>query len=109
MKLMTNRFQPLPCKVLQKFNVRCGGYLISLVLHGTFVSHGSLFKIHVTVAQINWAVFQTKPKLNLIQYYIFYKNRGMCYRTLNGNLINIHSWISLSLLIGFSMYLYLVG
>ena len=75
MKLMTNKLQPLPWKVHKKFSVGCGDYLIILVKHGTFVSHGFVFKIHVTVAQINWAAFQTELKLNLIQYYILYKNR----------------------------------
>ena len=66
MKLMTNKVQPLPCRVSKKFSVGCGDCLIILLLHGTFVSHGCLFKIHVTVARINWAVLQTKFKLNLI-------------------------------------------
>ena len=75
MRLMTNKLQPLPCKVPKKFIEGCGDDLIFLVAHGTFISHGCLFKIHLIVALINWAVFQTKLKLNLIQHYIFYKNR----------------------------------
>ena len=47
---MTNKLQPLPCKVPKKFIEGCGDYLIILVLHVTFVSHGCLFKIHVIVA-----------------------------------------------------------
>ena len=50
MKLMTNKLQPLTCQVPEKFIEGCGGYLIILVLHGTFVSHVYLFKIHVIVA-----------------------------------------------------------
>ena len=72
---MTNKLQPLPCKVPKQFSEGCVDYLITLVLHGTFISHSCLFKIHLIVALIYWAVFQTKLKLNLIQYYIFYKNR----------------------------------
>ena len=34
----------------QTFIEGCGDYLIILVLHATFVSHGCLFKIHVIVA-----------------------------------------------------------
>ena len=45
-----NKFHPLPSKVPKKFSVGCGDYLIVLVLHRTFFSHGCLFKIHVIVA-----------------------------------------------------------
>ena len=95
MKLMTYKLQPWPCKVPKTLSVGCGGYLIILLLHGTSVSHGCLFKIYVTVAGINWAVFQSKFKLNLIQYYIFHKNSLMWYRTLNGNLMSysLSSWM----------------
>ena len=41
--------------------------LIILVLHG--ISHVYLIYIHATVAKINWAVFQTKLKPNLMQHY----------------------------------------
>ena len=75
MKFVTNELQLLPCKLPKKFRVECDDYLTFLVLHGTFVSHGCLFKIKVTVARISWAVLQTKLKLSLKQYYIFYKNR----------------------------------
>ena len=34
---MTNKIQPLPCKVPKKSIEGCGGYLIILVLHGTLV------------------------------------------------------------------------
>ena len=50
MKPMANKLQPLPCKVSKKFIEGRGDYLIILVLHVTFVSHGCLFKIHVIVA-----------------------------------------------------------
>ena len=53
---MTNKLQLLPCKVPKKFSMGYGGYSIILVLRGTFISHVCLFKIHVTVAWINWAV-----------------------------------------------------
>ena len=100
-KLMTNKLQPLSCKVPEKFRVECRDYLIVLALHGTFISHVCLFKICVTVAWINWPVFQTKLKLNLMQYYVFSKNRCMWYMTLNENLMNY----SLSSWMWFSMYL----
>ena len=50
MKLMANKLQSVPSKVPEKFIEGCGGYLIILVLHVTFVSHSCLFKIHVIVA-----------------------------------------------------------
>lgn len=87
MKMETNKWQSLPCKVPKNFSVRCVDYLFILVQHETFVSHGCLFQIHVTVAQINWAVLQTKLKLKLIQCYTFYKNRCMWYGSLNENLM----------------------
>ena len=80
MKLVTNKWQTSPCKVLKKFSVGCGDYLVISVLHETFVSYGYFFKIDIAVAQINWAVLQTKLKLSLIQCYIFYKNIRMWYR-----------------------------
>ena len=43
MKLMTNKLQPSPCKVPEKFIEGCGDYLTISVLHGTFVSDGCLF------------------------------------------------------------------
>ena len=43
---MTNKLQPLPCKVPEKFIEGCGDYSVIFVLHGTFVSRGCLFKIH---------------------------------------------------------------
>ena len=49
-RLMTNKLQPLPCKVPKKFFEGCGDYLIILVLRGTFVSQCCLFKIHLIVA-----------------------------------------------------------
>ena len=49
MKLMANKFQPLPCKFPKKFIEGCGDYLIILVLHITFASHGCLFNTHVIV------------------------------------------------------------
>ena len=75
MRLMTNKLQPLPLKFPKKFIEGCGDCSIILVPHGTFVSHGCLFKIHLIIPWINWAVFQTELKLNLIQDYIFYKSR----------------------------------
>ena len=54
---------------------KCGDYLMILVLHGTFVSHGCLVKTYVIVALINWAVLETKRILNLMQYCVCYKNR----------------------------------
>ena len=97
-KLMTNKLQPFPSKIPRKFNVGCGDYLIILVLHGISISHVCLFKIHVTVAWINWTMFQIKLKPNLMQYYIFYKNRWMCYMTLNESLMrySIRSWMYFS-------------
>ena len=56
-KLMTIKLQLFPCEVPKKFNVVCNDYLVILVLHRTFISHVCLFKIHVTVASVNWAVF----------------------------------------------------
>ena len=50
MKLMANKLYPLPCKVPEKFIKGCGEYLIILVLHVPFVSHGCVFKIHVIAA-----------------------------------------------------------
>ena len=73
MKLVTNKWQHLPSKLPKKLCVRYFDYLFILVVHGAFFSHGCLFKTHVTVAQINWTVFQTKLKLNLIQCFIFIK------------------------------------
>ena len=46
---MRNKLQPLPCKVPENFSVVCGDYLF-YNLHGTFISHDFLFKIHVTAA-----------------------------------------------------------
>ena len=50
MRLTADKLQPLPYKVPKKSIEGCGDYLIILVLHGTFVSHGCLFKIHLIVA-----------------------------------------------------------
>ena len=48
---MTNKLQQLlPYKVPEKFNVGCDDYSIIVVLHGTFASPVSLFKIHVAIA-----------------------------------------------------------
>ena len=47
---MTNKLQPLSCKVPEKFRVGCRDYLIILALHGMYISHVCLFKIYVTVA-----------------------------------------------------------
>ena len=55
-----------------------GVYLIVLVSSGTFINNVCFIKIHVTVAWINWTVFQTKFKPNLIKD-LFYKNRWMWY------------------------------
>ena len=69
MKLVTNKWQPLPRKVLKR------SVWDVLIIHFStaFVSHGCLFNIHVTVAQINWSVFQTKIKLNLYSAIYFMK------------------------------------
>ena len=88
MKFMTNKLQPLPCKIPKRISVRCSDYLIILLLHGRFINYDCLFKFQVTVAWIILVVFQAKLKPNLIQYYTFSKNIWMWHRTLNKNLIN---------------------
>ena len=47
---MTDKLQSLPFKVPKKFSVGCGDYSIILVLHGMFIVHVCLFKIHLRVA-----------------------------------------------------------
>ena len=71
------------------------------MLRGPSISHVSLFKIHGTVAWINQALPETKLKPDSMQYYIFYKNRCLCYMTSNENLMS-YSIISC---MWFSMYL----
>ena len=69
---MTNKLQHL------RFKVLCGDYLIILVLHGMFISHVCLFKIHVTVAWFSG--LYSRPNLNWTQCNIIYfvKIDGCC-------------------------------
>ena len=62
MKMETDKWQPLPCKVPKNFSVRCVDYLFILVLHETFVSHGCLFKIHVKLHRLTGLCY--RPNLN---------------------------------------------
>ena len=70
MRLVTNKLQLFPCKVPTRFIEEWGDYLIILVQHGTFVNHGYLFKIQLTVAWINGVC--SKPNLNWSWYSILY-------------------------------------
>ena len=56
---MTNKLQSLPCKFCREFSVGCSDYLIILVQYGASIRHICLFKIHGTVAWVNWVVPQT--------------------------------------------------
>ena len=97
MKLITKKLQPLPCKVPKRGMWWLCNY---------FISHVCLFKILETVVWIIFALFQAKPKPNLMHYYIFYKDRWMWYMTLNEELksYSLPSWMRLSIYICWGSY-----